>query len=73
MYKKSYKGRVNFVKLCKELLVTNLIAQCVKLCKEWDATSFGEAMYHESDNGHIVIVKLHKECSTTDFNAAWNG
>ena len=57
MYKKFYKGRV----------------KVVKLCKEWDATSFCEAMYHASDNGHIEIVKLHKECSTTDFNAAWNG
>ena len=35
--------------------------EILKLCKEWGATDFNEAMENAGDNGHVEIVKLCRE------------
>ena len=40
----------------------------VKLCKDWGATDFSNAMDEAALGGHIEIVKLCKEWGATDFN-----
>ena len=64
-----------FVKLFKEYGVKHLngynVAMCfagesghteiVKICKEWGATWYYDALYYAAENGHDEIVKLCRE------------
>ena len=50
-----------------------LMNDIVKLCGEWGATDFDEAMSYAAWKGHVEIVKLCKEWGATDFNSAMCG
>ena len=43
--------------------------EIVKLCKEWRATGFDEAMIEAAGSDNVEIVKLCKECRAKNFNS----